>query len=133
MKMRLALVVVFTMLSVGAQASGSNLGTIDFPNSGARGAQNAFVRAVLLLHSFEYDDLNRLTLAESFDGGAGGVNKVELSYSPRGATRTETQNGTVVTSTLNAADERVELGVAALSFGWRTPRDALGGGTDVSA
>src|SRR5262245_40808000 len=32
------------------------LGRIDFPNSGPRAAQAAFVRGVLLLHSFEYVD-----------------------------------------------------------------------------
>ncbi|MFO0982305.1 MAG: tetratricopeptide repeat protein [Planctomycetota bacterium] len=32
------------------------LGHIDFPTSGAPAAQAAFVRGVLLLHSFEYDD-----------------------------------------------------------------------------
>ena len=39
-----------------AQAQNSNLGRIDFPNSGAPEAQEAFRRAVLLLHSFEYED-----------------------------------------------------------------------------
>ena len=32
------------------------LGTVQFPNSGAPEAQDAFLRAVLLLHSFEYED-----------------------------------------------------------------------------
>jgi hypothetical protein len=32
------------------------LGKISFPNSGSAAAQPAFVRGVLLLHSFEYDD-----------------------------------------------------------------------------
>jgi tetratricopeptide (TPR) repeat protein len=32
------------------------LGRISFPNSGAKAAQPAFVRGVLLLHSFEYED-----------------------------------------------------------------------------
>jgi len=32
-----------------------DLGHIDFPNSGARAAQPAFLRGVLLLHSFEFD------------------------------------------------------------------------------
>jgi tetratricopeptide (TPR) repeat protein len=34
----------------------SDLGSIDFPNSGAPEAQQAFTRGVLLLHSFEYED-----------------------------------------------------------------------------
>jgi tetratricopeptide (TPR) repeat protein len=32
------------------------LGVIDFPNSGAAAAQDAFERGVMLLHSFEFDD-----------------------------------------------------------------------------
>ena len=31
------------------------LGSLSFPNSGAAGAQDAFRRGVLLLHSFEYE------------------------------------------------------------------------------
>jgi len=34
----------------------SRLGTISFPNSGAKAAQKSFIRGVLLLHSFEYPD-----------------------------------------------------------------------------
>src|SRR6266404_4674351 len=37
-------------------AQRDRLGTISFPNSGARAAQRPFIRGVLLLHSFEYDD-----------------------------------------------------------------------------
>ena len=33
-----------------------DLGTLDFPNSGAEAAQKPFLRGILLLHSFEYDD-----------------------------------------------------------------------------
>jgi tetratricopeptide (TPR) repeat protein len=33
-----------------------NLGRLDFPNSGAAEAQEAFARGVLLMHNFEYDD-----------------------------------------------------------------------------
>ncbi len=32
------------------------LGSVSFPNSGARAAQRAFIRGLALLHSFEYDD-----------------------------------------------------------------------------
>ena len=32
------------------------LGVLEFPNSGAEGAQDAFERGVMLLHSFEFDD-----------------------------------------------------------------------------
>ncbi|MCI0658017.1 MAG: hypothetical protein L0170_13270, partial [Acidobacteria bacterium] len=34
----------------------TGLGSVSFPNSGARGAQRAFLRGLALLHSFEYDD-----------------------------------------------------------------------------
>jgi tetratricopeptide (TPR) repeat protein len=37
-------------------AAAGTLGKISFPNSGAAAAQPAFIRGVLLLHSFEYDD-----------------------------------------------------------------------------
>jgi tetratricopeptide (TPR) repeat protein len=46
-----ALVVAATL---AAQAP--SLGRISFPNSGSPAAQPAFVRGVLLMHSFEYDD-----------------------------------------------------------------------------
>ena len=42
-------------MSLAAQPSPS-LGRISFPTSGAAAAQPAFIRGVLLLHSFEYDD-----------------------------------------------------------------------------
>ena len=48
----LAVLVLTTM----AQPGHGQLGTINFPNSGAPAAQAEFVRGVLLLHSFEYDD-----------------------------------------------------------------------------
>ena len=37
-----------------AAAQTPHLGTIDFPNSGAKAAQAPFIRGLLLLHSFEY-------------------------------------------------------------------------------
>jgi tetratricopeptide (TPR) repeat protein len=37
-------------------AQSARLGTISFPTSGARAAQKPFIRGVLLLHSFEYED-----------------------------------------------------------------------------
>ena len=39
----------------GAHA-GERLGVVHFPNSGARAAQQPFLRGLALLHSFEYDD-----------------------------------------------------------------------------
>ncbi len=50
---------LLTVLAVGASvayAAKSDLGQIDFPNSGAPEAQDAFMRGVLLLHNFEYED-----------------------------------------------------------------------------
>ena len=46
---------VAAMLSAQAQ----RLGTIDFPTSGPPAAQASFIRGVLLLHSFEYQDAAR--------------------------------------------------------------------------
>jgi tetratricopeptide (TPR) repeat protein len=49
--------VTFVSLSPRAQTPGAPLlGRISFPTSGAAAAQAAFLRGVLLLHSFEYDD-----------------------------------------------------------------------------
>jgi tetratricopeptide (TPR) repeat protein len=46
------------------------LGRISFPNSGAAAAQPAFIRGVLLLHSFEYDDaIEAFRQAERADPG----------------------------------------------------------------
>ena len=49
-----ALLLLGTAGPLAAQAA--RLGTISFPNSGARAAQRPFIRGVLLLHSFEYED-----------------------------------------------------------------------------
>jgi tetratricopeptide (TPR) repeat protein len=51
----LALVALFAIASLEARAQ-NELGKIDFPTSGAAAAQPAFLKGVLLLHSFEYDD-----------------------------------------------------------------------------
>ena len=53
---RFALFVSIALLSPFAAAGEPELGSIDFPNSGAPQAQAGFNRAVLLLHSFEYED-----------------------------------------------------------------------------
>ena len=56
----LAALTVLALAAAGAEIA--DLGSLDFPNSGAPEAQGAFVRGVLLLHSFEYDDAR-----EAFD------------------------------------------------------------------
>lgn len=43
-------------LALAVPAFGQDLGSLDFPNSGAPAAQTPFLRGVLLLHSFEYPD-----------------------------------------------------------------------------
>jgi hypothetical protein len=48
------LLTVLVPPTVQAQTCMDGLGCIDFPNSGAPGAQEAFHRGVLLLHSFEF-------------------------------------------------------------------------------
>lgn len=57
-----ALVLVLILASVGSPPVHAQepvridgLGALSFPNSGAAGAQEDFIRGVLLLHSFEYD------------------------------------------------------------------------------
>jgi tetratricopeptide (TPR) repeat protein len=56
--LRTLALVGFLAAGAGAPLAGQQgrLGTISFPNSGARAAQRSFIRGVLLLHSFEYDD-----------------------------------------------------------------------------
>jgi len=53
---RSACVVVLCSLAASASAQIEGLGTVEFPNSGAREAQEDFVRGALLLHSFAYED-----------------------------------------------------------------------------
>jgi tetratricopeptide (TPR) repeat protein len=52
----IAALVLPAAVAAPAIAGEPQLGRIDFPNSGAAAAQEAFVRGVLLLHSFEYED-----------------------------------------------------------------------------
>ena len=52
--MRLAAVALALFLAVPAHSQ--DLGTIDFPTSGSAAAQPHFIKGVLLMHSFEYDD-----------------------------------------------------------------------------
>ena len=47
---------VLTLASLNVRAQQNELGRIDFPTSGSAAAQPAFLRGVLLMHSFEYDD-----------------------------------------------------------------------------
>ncbi|MCI0698523.1 tetratricopeptide repeat protein [candidate division KSB1 bacterium] len=51
----IALLAAF-LLPVLALAQNIDLGEIDFPTSGSPEAQNYFIKGVLLLHSFEYED-----------------------------------------------------------------------------
>jgi tetratricopeptide (TPR) repeat protein len=52
--MRRFALAILLLLPAGARAQ--TLGSVDFPNSGKPGAQTPFLRGVLLLHSFEYED-----------------------------------------------------------------------------
>jgi hypothetical protein len=52
----LLLVVAFAMSSGAVSAQSGDLGRIDFPTSGSAEAQKYFLRGVLLLHSFEFED-----------------------------------------------------------------------------
>jgi tetratricopeptide (TPR) repeat protein len=70
MKLRAALVAAVLTLSVSASIRSQELGTIDFPTSGSAAAQPAFVKGVLLMHSFEYDDARAAFLeAQKADPG----------------------------------------------------------------
>lgn len=52
---RIAMVTLLGAATAGAETVG-DLGTIDFPTTAGAEAQQAFVRGVLLMHSFEYED-----------------------------------------------------------------------------
>ncbi len=51
-----ALLVAGLVMPVCLAAQTAGLGRLDFPNSGVPGAQEQFIRGVLLMHSFEYVD-----------------------------------------------------------------------------
>lgn len=53
---KVILALLLFALSMPLAAQSGKLGTISFPTSGSGKAQPAFIRGVLLLHSFEYDD-----------------------------------------------------------------------------
>ena len=52
----IALAAVVLGLLVAPASADDRLGRISFPNSGSAAAQPHFIRGVLLLHSFEFDD-----------------------------------------------------------------------------
>src|SRR4029450_5375261 len=56
MKLRVAIVAVLLVASGLGRSAAQELGTIDFPTSGSAAAQPLFIKGVLLMHSFEYDD-----------------------------------------------------------------------------
>jgi len=57
MALRIELVLCLALLaSAPLAAQTAELGRLDFPNSGAAAAQEPFLRGVLLLHSFEFED-----------------------------------------------------------------------------
>ena len=67
---RVALAALVFAGPVHLAAQQDRLGTLSFPNSGAAAAQPDFIRGVLLLHSFEYDDARAaFRAAEAKDAG----------------------------------------------------------------
>src|SRR5687767_15895000 len=56
MQQRAALVAAVLALALSSSAWSQDLGVIDFPTSVSAAAQSHFIRGVLLMHSFEYDD-----------------------------------------------------------------------------
>ena len=72
MKLRAALVAAIVLVSgFGRTTAAQNaLGSIDFPTSGSAAAQPHFIKGVLLMHSFEYDDAREAFVeAEKADPG----------------------------------------------------------------
>ncbi len=69
-KTALAVASIVTLMSGAPIAQQNELGKIDFPTSAAPAAQAAFLKGVLLLHSFEYDDAKEAFLeAQKVDPG----------------------------------------------------------------
>ena len=65
-----AMVTVLIILVGATAGTAGELGTISFPNTGAAAAQEAFIRGVLLLHSFEFGDAREAFLeAQEIDPG----------------------------------------------------------------
>ena len=63
-------VLAFVALVPSSPRAQQGLGRIDFPTSGTGAAQEAFLRGVLLMHSFEYDDAKEAFLeAQEADPG----------------------------------------------------------------
>jgi tetratricopeptide (TPR) repeat protein len=56
MKLRAAFLAAVLALSLPASLRSQELGAIDFPTSGNAAAQPLFIKGVLLMHSFEYED-----------------------------------------------------------------------------
>ena len=56
MQQRAALLAAVLVLALSTSTRSQDLGTIDFPTSGSAAAQPHFIKGVLLMHSFEYDD-----------------------------------------------------------------------------
>lgn len=52
----IAYIICLLALSTQLSAQKLGLGKLDFPNSGSAAAQPAFIKGMLLLHSFEFDD-----------------------------------------------------------------------------
>jgi tetratricopeptide (TPR) repeat protein len=70
MKLRAALVAVVLLASGLTRTTAQELGSIDFPTSGSPAAQPLFIKGVLLMHSFEYDDAREAFVeAEKADPG----------------------------------------------------------------
>lgn len=70
--MRMAITILILVLGLCANpvAAEDRLGRIDFPTSGSAAAQAQFIRGVLLLHSFEFDDAaDAFRRARSVDPG----------------------------------------------------------------
>src|SRR5215207_1642335 len=56
MKLRAALLAAVLAVATSTATPSQELGVIDFPTSGSTAAQPLFIKGVLLMHSFEYDD-----------------------------------------------------------------------------
>src|SRR5262245_64554515 len=56
MRRHIAMLLFIAVLAAVANTQPRDLGTLSFPTSGPPAAQAAFIRGVVLLHNFEYDE-----------------------------------------------------------------------------
>jgi tetratricopeptide (TPR) repeat protein len=112
------------LFGLGAALSGAahaqQLGTISFPSSGAPAAQAPFIRGVLLLHSFQYEDA-----AVAFREAQTADREFALAYAGEALTYTHPVWNEQDTSAAKAVLARLAPSAAARRERAKTPREKM--------